>query len=283
MIFLFAASLIWSFSFGLIKTNLAGINPYFIGMLRLGLSFLIFLPFLRISGKNIKEHFLLMITGAIQFGFMYIFYLLSYKYLPSYQVALFTLFTPLYVILIAGILEKKTEISTFLNIFMAISGSLIMVWKTLPQNILLKGFLLLQLANICFAAGQIFYRKINRNNQVSISSGFASLYLGAFFITIFFNLKNLSTPPQLSIKQLLTILYLGVLPSGIGFFLWNYGATKVSSSLLAIMNNMKIPLGILISLIIFKETASINKFLIGIPLVIFAFYNENKKRPEKVI
>ena len=43
--------------------------------------------------------------------------------------------------------------------------------------------------------------------------------------------------------------------SGLGFFLWNVGATRVGSGTLAVMNNAKIPLAVACSLLIFGEQA----------------------------
>ena len=44
---LFIVSLIWAFSFGLIKDRLAGLDANFVAAARLLISLLIFLPFLR--------------------------------------------------------------------------------------------------------------------------------------------------------------------------------------------------------------------------------------------
>ncbi|MFM7261548.1 MAG: hypothetical protein ACKO3W_13190, partial [bacterium] len=48
----------------------------------------------------------------------------------------------------------------------------------------------------------------------------------------------------LTTPQWLTLIYLGVGASGVGFFLWNVGATKVAPATLAVMNNAKVPLGV---------------------------------------
>ncbi len=45
--------------------------------------------------------------GAVQFGGMYLFYIAAFHYLPSHQVALFTATTPIYVVLIDGLMKKN--------------------------------------------------------------------------------------------------------------------------------------------------------------------------------
>jgi drug/metabolite transporter (DMT)-like permease len=74
---------------------------------------------------------------------------------------------------------------------------------------------------------------------------------------------------------MLTLLYLGIIPSGIGFFLWNYGAKLTNIGSLAIFNNIKIPLGISVSILFFEETANFwNLFIGGLLVTIALVINE---------
>ena len=54
MIYLLAVSLIWAFSFGLIKGNLVGLDSNFVSFVRLFISFLVFVPFLKIKNLELK-------------------------------------------------------------------------------------------------------------------------------------------------------------------------------------------------------------------------------------
>ena len=49
------------------------------------------------------------------------------------------------------------------------------------------------------------------------------------------------------------LLYLGVIASGLGFFLFNAGARRTDVGTLAIFNNAKIPLAILASALVFHD------------------------------
>ena len=75
---------------------------------------------------------------------------------------------------------------------------------------------------------------------------------------------------SLTKTQILSLLYLGIIPTGIGFWLWNKGAEQVKSYLLAIMNNFKIPLGVLFAIIIFHEKVDLINFLIGSSIILIA-------------
>ena len=46
-----------------------------------------------------------------------------------------------------------------------------------------------------------------------------------------------------------TVVYLGLVPSGLAFFLWNVGATRVGVGALAVMNNLKVPLAVAVALL----------------------------------
>ena len=73
-----------------------------------------------------------------------------------------------------------------------------------------------------------------------------------------------------TILQWLSILYLGIVPTGIGFWLWNKGTKKVNDTALAVMNNLKIPVGVVIAFFIFHENTNIIHFSIGAMLILAA-------------
>jgi drug/metabolite transporter (DMT)-like permease len=83
MLYLLAVSLLWAFSFGLIKGQLAGLDPTAVTVVRLAFALLVFLPFLRPAKIPRKALGWLATIGAIQFGVMYVLYLTSYGYLQA--------------------------------------------------------------------------------------------------------------------------------------------------------------------------------------------------------
>ena len=99
----------------------------------------------------------------------------------------------------------------------------------------------------------------------------ASAYLGAFFLIMSFVIANNEiASTSLTHLQILAILYLGVVPTGIGFYLWNKGSKYVKSSTLAIMNNLRIPFGVLFSILIFHEKIDVLNFILGSSVIILA-------------
>src|SRR5690606_11317413 len=56
----------------------------------------------------------------------------------------------------------------------------------------------------------------------------------------------------LTATQAATILYLGLVPSGLGFFLWNVGVRRSREGTAAVLNNAKVPLAIAVSWLLFE-------------------------------
>ena len=102
MLYLALVSLIWAFSFGLIKHTLREVDPIFVATVRLTLALLLLAPFFRWRNLAKQDLIHLATIGAIQFGIMYVAYIQAFKYIPSYLAALFRL-TPVYAVLIHDI------------------------------------------------------------------------------------------------------------------------------------------------------------------------------------
>lgn len=256
-------SLIWAFSPGLTKGLVTGVDPAFVAAFRLTLAFLVFLPFFRWRGLNLRTAFVLFAIGAIQFGAMYLAYNESLRHLPSHEVALFTLTTPLFVTLLADALERAFRPRALLAALIAIGGAVVIVLPSPALSAPLIGVALVQLANLAFAIGQVWYRHLRRHSPAwTDRSAFALVYLGAAALPLvaFFTHPVTVT---LTGTHLLTLLYLGAIASGLAFFLWNKGATRVGAGTLAVMNNVKIPLMVACSLLFFHEAADWPRLLLG--------------------
>jgi len=264
MLYLLIVSLIWAFSFGLIKTSLASVDSNFVAMARLGIALLVFVPFFRLRAVDRRTAWRLLLAGAIQYGGMYIAYLYAFRFLKAYEVALFTLFTPLYVTLIDDLLQRRIKWVSLGAVVLAILGAWVAQGGQTPQSGVLAGFLIVQVSNLCFAFGQIDYRRLLAGRPVKDQRVFALPYLGGFLAA---GLAAALFTPWSSLEvgraQWLTLLYLGTVASGVRFFLWNEGAGRVEAGTLAIFNDFKIPLAVAVSLIFFGEQPNLLHLLLG--------------------
>lgn len=276
MLYLITASLIWGFSFGLIGNTLAGLPVAWLAATRLLLAALLFLPFVKRLPLKTAAH--LFVIGAIQFGLMYLAYMRSFQSLKSHEVALFTIFTPIYVALINDLQHRKFTPRNLLTASLAAAGSAVILWNQESRIGSLVGFGFVQLSGICFALGQLLYCRAFVKHGVDLPANadkniFAWLYLGGFAILLPFAVNDmLHALPRPDLKQTATIVYLGLVASGIAFFLWNRGARRVSAATLAVMNNLKIPAAVLISLLVFNERTNLVALLVGAALIGLAVF-----------
>ncbi len=270
MIRLLVVSLIWALSFGLIKGRLAGLDPTALAAARLAGATVLFLPWLRAGRVGAGAKLRLTLIGAVQFGAMYALYLRAYAYLAAYQVALFTILTPLFVVLLDALIERRWRGRYAAAGALSVLGAAAALGWSHPTGALAHGFLLVQLSNLCFAAGQLGWRRERRRlpKEVSDASVFALPYAGALGLSLLVSLPSTHWAAFApSPVQWATIAYLGLLASGAAFFWWNQGAAQVNAGTLAAFNNLKIPLGIAASLTLFGEQPDLPNLLASLLLL----------------
>ncbi len=273
MKYLVLVSILWSFSFGIIKYGLSGLDPLFVSYARNLIALLFFSSISVYQFKRFRWDINLIAIGAIQFGLMYIFYIQSYQYLPAYLIATFTITTPIFVsIADKYFFRKENSLKNILAIFLVVLGSYFMRYNIVNPIDYWYGFMLIQCANFVFAWGQIWFKKWSiKNKDTDIISNFSQLFLGATAITSLSYFLISDNNVQLTNINLLSLLFLGLCATGIGFLLWNIGATKVSSHRLAVSNNLVIPLAILNSIMIFGESINFLLFFPGVILFYIAY------------
>jgi len=265
MAYLFLVSALWAFSFGLIKRHLVGLDASAVAAVRLAFSLALFLPFLRFRGLKVRSACVLAALGFFQFGLMYVAYLRAFQDLESFQVALFTLFTPLWVTSVSDLLDRRFHPRFLAAAALAVLGAAIVTFRGWGETWPWVGFLFVQASNLCFAIGQVGYaRWMERQAGLRDRDVFALLYVGGFLgAGMVASTTGASVPFQPTQRQWLVLAYLGLVASGLGFFWWNLGARRVSGGTLAVMNNLKVPLGVLVSLLVFGERTDLTRLVVG--------------------
>lgn len=283
MIYLIFVSIIWALSFSIIKGNLTTVDPYFVAFARLTISLIIFIPFFRNKNLNPKIILSLILIGIVQYGLMYVTYIYSFQFLKAYEIALLTIFTPFFVILIYDTLNKKFILIHWITVTLTLIGSGIIIYKGLITDKIWLGILLIQLSNLFFAFGQVYFKLIMKKySDIKTLNIIPLLFLGGVLVSgifslIFTDLDSL----RINYSQMISLIYLGAIASGIGFFLWNFGVTKVEAGTLAILNNLKIPLGIFAAYLILKEEINSLQLIFGSILIIFSLFLNEKFSKEK--
>lgn len=264
MFYLVLMTCVWAFSFSLIGVYLAGqVDAYFSVLIRVALAGLIFLPFIRKVQPRLAIS--LMTIGAVQLGCMYLFYFNSFKLLSVPEVLLFTILTPVYVTLICDIMRGYFNVRFLISAVIAVLGAFIIRYNNIGSDIL-TGFLIVQGANFCFALGQVSYKILLERNETNLPQRalFGYFYLGALIVVSisWLLLGNAEKLPTTSLQWGI-LVYLGIVASGLGYFLWNKGATMVDAGVLAIMNNALIPAGLIVNLLIWNRDANLPRLALG--------------------
>ncbi|KKD61539.1 membrane protein [Grimontia sp. AD028] len=259
-------TLLWAFSFSLIGVYLAGqVDAWFSVVTRVALAALVFLPFLRLKGVPKPLMLKLMAIGGIQLGLMYCFYYQSFLYLSVPEVLLFTVFTPVYVTLTYDLLNRRFSPWYLITAALAVLGAVVIKFASVNPNFML-GFLIVQGANLCFAIGQVGYKVVIERAEIEVPQRtvFGLFYLGALCVALpaFLLLGSTDKLPTTNLQWGI-LIYLGTIASGLGYFLWNKGATLVNAGALAVMNNVLVPAGIIVNVLIWNRDADLMTLAFG--------------------
>lgn len=267
---LWLVTAIWAFSFSLIGEFLAGVvDPYLAVASRMLLALLLFSPQLLRHKTAPRLAAQLAGIGAIQLGLMYLLLYHSFLYLSVAEVLLFTILTPVYISLLDHLWQHKTLHFRWLGpAVLAVLGALVMRYQSLSEQFWF-GLLLLQGANLCFAFGQVAYRRLELGDILAQRHSFGWFFVGAGLmcftaVWLFADWQKLpQTPLQLGI-----LAWLGLVASGLGYWLWNAGARQVNADQLAVMNNVLIPAGLLVNFVCWQHAVNWWTFAAGSLLIL---------------
>ncbi|KAF1052537.1 MAG: hypothetical protein GAK43_01873 [Stenotrophomonas maltophilia] len=266
MPYLLFVTVLWAFSFSLIGEYLAGqVDSYFAVLTRVLLAGAVFLPLTRWRGVAPRFIGGVMLVGALQFGVTYVCLYQSFRVLTVPEVLLFTVLTPLHVALIDDALNRRFNPWALLAAAVAVLGAAIIRYDGVGGEFF-EGFLLLQLANATFAAGQVLYKHLVARYPSPIPQHrrFGYFFLGALLVALpgWLLLGNPHKLPSTEV-QWGVLLFMGLFATALGQFWWNKGGTQVDAGTLAVMNNLHVPVGLLINLLIWNQQADLLRLALG--------------------
>lgn len=266
MSYLLIVNLIWSFSFSLIGQYLAGqVDSDFAVLARVAVAALIFLPFTVWRGLPARLAAGFWLAGALQFGITYLCLYRSFSVLTVPEVLLFTVLTPIYVTLIEDALERRFNRWALFAAAVAVGGGILIRWQPLAGDFL-WGFVLLQIANATFAAGQVLCRHLLLRHPVELPlyRFFGHFFLGAM-VLVLPSFLLFGNPDKLPVTAMQwgVLLWMGLFATALGMFWWVKGSTRVDAGTLAVMNELHVPLGLLVNLLIWNRDADLAKIALG--------------------
>ena len=275
MPYLLIVTVLWAFSFSLIGQYLAAqVDSDFAVLLRVLIAAAVFLPFTVWRGLPQRLLAGFWLAGALQFGITYLCLYRSFAVLTVPEVLLFTVLTPIYVVLLDDALQRRLNHWALLAAAVAVGGGIIIRFQPL-QGDYLVGFLLLQLANFTFAAGQVLCRRLLQHYPVSqpLYRYFGHFFLGALLLALpsFLLFGNPERLPQTGM-QWGVLVYMGLFATALGMYWWVKGSVAVSAGTLAIMNELHVPAGLLVNVLIWNRNVDLPRLALGGAVILASLY-----------
>jgi len=275
MLYLLFVTALWAFSFSLIDVYLAGqVDSDFAVLSRVLLAALVFLPLTRLRGLPLRLVLGVMLVGALQFGVTYLCLYRAFSYLTVPEILLFTVSTPIYVAIADDALHRRFAPVGLLAAILAVAGAVLIRFDGITEAYL-TGFILIQLANLAFALGQVAYKHLILHFRPEMPSWrfFGFFFLGGVLVSgpVFLLFGDTERLPEMA-HQWGVILWLGVAASGLGLFLWNRGACLVDGGTLAVMNNLLIPAGLVVNILIWNRDADLMRLALGSLVIVAAIW-----------
>ncbi|WP_462380354.1 EamA family transporter [Pseudomonas sp. Marseille-QA0892] len=266
MRYLLVVTLLWAFSFSLIGEYLAGrVDSDFAVLARVAIAAVIFLPFTQWRGLPRPLLVGFWLAGALQFGITYICLYRSFTVLTVPEVLLFTVLTPIYVTLLDDALARRFNPWALIAALVAVGGGIIIRFDRLEGDYLL-GFILLQIANATFAAGQVLCRRLLLRYPVDqpLHRFFGHFFLGAMLLALpsFLLFGDSARLPQTAV-QWGVLVWMGLFATALGMFWWVKGSVQVNAGTLAVLNELHVPAGLVVNLLIWNRDADLPRLAAG--------------------
>ncbi|WP_070884757.1 carboxylate/amino acid/amine transporter [Pseudomonas argentinensis] len=275
MPYLLAVTVLWAFSFSLIGEYLAGrVDSDFAVLARVAVAALVFLPFTLWRGLPRRLLAGFWLAGALQFGVTYLCLYRSFQVLTVPEVLLFTVLTPIYVTLLDDALARRFSPWALVAALVAVGGGVVIRFERLEGEYLV-GFLLLQLANLTFAAGQVLCRQLlmRHPTEQPLHRFFGHFFLGALVLVVpsFLLFGNPDKLPSTALQWGI-LLWMGLFATALGLFWWVKGSVKVDAGTLAVMNELHVPAGLVVNLLIWNRDADLPRLALGGAIILASLW-----------
>src|SRR5690606_20628032 len=110
-------------------------------------------------------------------------YIAAYAFAAAHEIALYTVLTPLYVVLICDLYGRRFDVRNLGLAGLAAVGAAVIQHRE-GAEVAWLGFGLVQLSSVCFAWGQVEYRRLRRRRpELRDRAVISLLYVGGIAVT----------------------------------------------------------------------------------------------------
>ncbi|MGM0640362.1 MAG: DMT family transporter [Thermotogota bacterium] len=284
LIFLSITVVLWGISFVATSVVVRYIPPIIAGFIRFSIASIFLMIFVRKNVKYTKkEVFYLIMTGFFGITAYFIFENTALMYTTPSNSSLIISSTPIFFLIVNDIIQKKLSNKIrYLGTLIAFTGVTLLILNgkyILELNPI--GDLLMMIPVFSWIVYTIYLEKLNVKHSNLIITRDMTMYGAIFFapFAILEMLKADSCPVYelwLQPMVIISLLFLGILCSAIGYIFWNY-SVKLAGSKTTINGIYFIPMVTLIADSIFLKNIPNVFTLIGAILIISGTYIAEKK------
>jgi len=226
---LFAAVALWSLSFVAIRIALDSYSPGSIALLRFSVAsaclLLVFIRSPRYVPVSKRQVRLLMGVGAIGLASYSVLLNSGEKSIPSGLASFVISQTPVVTAALAiAFLKEGPSFMTMCGMLVSFFGIMIIVFGETIQVDINLGLLLVMSATVCGSLHSIFQKylleELSPYQVTAFSTWLATLSLLIFFPKLIIDLRDAS------FEATAAVIFLGIVPSTIGQWLWTYGLSR---------------------------------------------------------
>lgn len=275
---------IWASTFTVIKIGLERITPLNLSFVRSILATFFLLGWLLLKGNRqeiaraLKFHLGYIIgLGVVGVALFNIFQNIGIGLTSSGIASLLVASNPVFILILsASFLGEKITKSKVAGIVLGFVGIIIVTFLGKNMALLLRsgsfwGNILALLSAVCWAVYSVMNKSALKRYSPLILTALAYVFGSLILFFFCFTFEDVSLIFQLSLSSWLILLYLGILASGVTFYLWNYALSIMEASRVSVFIFLIPVLAILLGKVILNETITSFTFL-GTALVLSGIY-----------
>lgn len=276
------AVVFWGASFIATKFLLDEISPETIISLRLILA-IILLTVVALINKsdftiNLKNHLRILLLAAVAVFHLWI-QITGLKYTTAANTGWIIGTAPIFIAVLGFVfLKEKLNSGKVVGIIIAFIGLLLLVGKGNPLNIdLVKnvGDLLVLFSSFTWGVYSIINKKISLNYSPLMTILYLFILMALIIIPFNINQKTIDSVIYLSSVGWISILFLGLLCSGVSYVIWAYSLREMESAKVGAYLYIEPFVTVITAWLLLKEEITILMLLSGM-IIIFGVYLVNR-------
>lgn len=285
-IILLALMLTWGSSFILIKRGLEIFSSVEVGALRICITFIIFIPFIKRFSKIKTEQWkYLFVVGIVGSGAPAFLFAKAQTGIDSNLAGILNSLTPLFTLIISiSLFKVKSRLINILGVLIGLVGAAGLLYvsgnKGFEFNLSFAIYVII--ATICYATSVNFVKNYLQDIDSLTITAFSFLLIGLpvlFYLIFFTDFTNQLVSDSRALEGLGYLSILAIIGTGLALTVFNY-LVKITTAVFASSVTYLIPIVAIIWGIIDGEKFNLI-YLFWISLILLGVFLVNKKKKKK--